>query len=141
MKQQAHIVLMPNNHATPERSLLASVVLLAVSDACSPPSKEDRKKPKKASAGLRMHRDTFTAMRFLFDTSASGLDAYAEWLDFDLGHFRMKLQSVMADNSPHVIQGFDPMQRRNFRYNYGLWLQVRDMVNEVDEHEESDDEQ
>ena len=143
MKQQDHIVLMPNSNATPERSLLASVVLLAVNDACSVPPKPDKDnhKNKKTPAGFRISRDAFTAMRFFFDTRVSGVDAYAEWLDFDLDSFRNRLRTIMSNNGPTHIHGFDPMQRRNFRYNYGMWLKVREMDSTEDEPEESDDEQ
>jgi hypothetical protein len=125
MNQPITILARANVGAIPERSLLASVVLLAVNDACSAPPKTDRS--KRTPAGLRIGVDAFTAMRFLFDDRVSGLDAYAEWLDFDLGHFRAKLRSIMADTGPLVIQGFESMQRRNFRFNYGCWLQTLDM--------------
>jgi hypothetical protein len=125
----------------PERSLLASVVLLAVADACqAPPKRDDR---RDAPAGLRMARESFTAMRFLFDTSVSGLNEYSLWLDFDADNFRTHLQKTMADNGPHRINGFEPMQRRNFRYNYNMWFRVTTTglldVEEIEAMEEGDD--
>jgi hypothetical protein len=118
----------------PERSLLATVVLLAVNDACAAPPKPDNKKD--APAGLRMHRDAFTAMRFLFDTTQAGLEEYSMWLDFDAGHFRKKLRETMIDNGPHNVNGFESMQRRNFRYNYGMWLRTKDLSDMFEEESE-----
>lgn len=129
--------------AKAERSLLASVVLAALADACSPPPKSDKSKRavmKSPIAGFKIARDAFTAMRFLFDKQLSGLDAYAAWLDFETDHFRLKLLKVMSDNSPHVIQGFEPMQRKNFRFNYGLWLQTKGEVGELDDIDDDEDE-
>jgi hypothetical protein len=123
--------------AIPERSLLASVVMLAVTDACLSPPKRDKKKDQ--PAGLRMARESFTAMRFLFDTSVSGLKEYSLWLDFDADNFRRHLQNTMADNSPHKINGFEPMQRRNFRYNYNMWRKAS-AAGLLDVEESDDDE-
>jgi hypothetical protein len=97
-------------------ALLASVVALAVADATSSPLKNEK---------MPLSTEAFTAMRFLFDETQSGLAEYATWLDIDPGHFRLKLREVMSDNSPHVRAGFDPMKRRNFRQNYGLWLRMK----------------
>ena len=126
--------------AVPERSLLATVVSLALTDACSTPPKPDKNKDKlrDTPAGLRMSRDAFTAMRFLFDTKHAGLEEYSIWLDFDAGNFRNKLHEIMADNGPNQINGFDSTQRRNFRYNYLMWRKAKDMA-DVPEEEESED--
>jgi hypothetical protein len=125
----------------PERSLLASVVLLAITDACQAPPKSETRRG--ASAGLRMATESFTAMRFLFDTAVSGLKEYSLWLDFDADNFRTHLQKTMADNGPHRINGFEPIQRRNFRYNYNMWFRVTTTglldVEEIEAMEEGDD--
>lgn len=126
--------------ADPERALLATVVLLALTDACSTPPRPDRNKEKDTPAGLRMTTDAFTAMRFFFDTRTAGLDAYAAWLDFDLDSFRSRLHAIMADNGPNKINGFDPMQRRNFRYNYVMWRKAKEMDETLEETEENEDE-
>jgi hypothetical protein len=126
--------LMRVSDELPERSLLAAVVLLAVNDACAAPPKPANKKD--TPAGLRMHRDAFTAMRFLFDTTQAGLEEYSMWLDFDAGHFRKKLQETMINNGPQNLNGFEPMQRRNFRYNYGMWLRTKDLSDMFEEESE-----
>jgi len=126
--------LMRVSDELPERSLLATVVLLAVNDACAAPPKLEKKKDVPAS--LRMHPDAFTAMRFLFDTTQAGLEEYSLWLDFDAGHFRKKLQETMIDNGPQNLNGFEPMQRRNFRYNYGMWLRTKDLSDMFEEESE-----
>jgi hypothetical protein len=68
----------------------------------------------------------FTAMRFIFDEHVSGLNEYAAWLDFDPGQFRAKLLATMKDSSALEINGFNSMQRRNFRYNYSHWKKIHD---------------
>lgn len=111
------------------RSLLATVVQLAVMDACAQPPK--RRKDEKTVLS-RITVDALTAMRFLFDESLSGLNEYAAWLDFDPGHFRLKLQETMYNNSPLTVNGFDPNQRRNFRYNYTTWRRFANQITEAD---------
>ena len=115
----------------PERALLAQVVLLALNDACQAPYKSDE--------GLRMGRDAFTAMRFLFDKNTSGLNEYATWLGFDPGHFRLKLLNIMADSSPKIIGEWDAMKRRTFRMNHKLWQNLQDMALDIPEEEEDDE--
>lgn len=111
------------------RSLMATVVQLAVMDACAQPPKR-----RKEDRGVlsRITVDALTAMRFLFDESLSGLNEYATWLDFDPGHFRLKLQETMYDNSPLSVNGFDPLQRRHFRYNYTTWRRFANQITEAD---------
>jgi hypothetical protein len=135
-----HSSLIRVSDELPERSLLATVVLLAINDACSTPPKPDKNKNRlrDTPAGLRMSRDAFTAMRFLFDTKHAGLEEYSLWLDFDAGSFRNKLHEIMADNGPNQINGFDATHRRNFRYNYLMWRKAKDMA-DVPEEEESED--
>jgi hypothetical protein len=112
------------------RALLATVVLLAVSDACTTPQK-----PRKGdSPKIPMPMEAFTAMRFLFDTSVSGLNEYAMWLDFDPDQFRRKLLATMADNSANVINGHDSTHRRHFRINYNIWRRIKNLdVSEGDD--------
>lgn len=98
------------------RALLANVVLLALADACSEPT------TKRIKIGKAIPTDQYTAMRFLFDKTESGVDVYALWLDFDCDQFRERLRKTMADNGPLNINGFTPLQRRNFRFNYRQWL-------------------
>jgi hypothetical protein len=43
-------------------------------------------------------------------------------LDFDCDQFRERLLKTMANNGPLNINGFTPLQRRNFRFNYRQWL-------------------
>jgi|APGre2960657373_1045057.scaffolds.fasta_scaffold395900_1 hypothetical protein len=110
------------------QALLSSVIALAVNDATAAPVKnKDSKFP--------MTVEAFTAMRFLFDETQSGLAEYATWLDIDPGHFRTKLREVMADNHPHPRAGFDAMRRRNFRQNYGLWLRIKGEPVSLEEEE------
>lgn len=111
-----------------ERSLLAQVVLIAINDACVKPNEEVRRAHHRylVTGNRRMHRDTFTAMRFLFDNSKAGLNEYAIWLDFDPDQFRAKLLKLMADTSNNVISGYHPMDRRYFRINYKLFQLLSD---------------
>jgi hypothetical protein len=131
-----------------ERSLLAQVVLVAINDACTKPSEETRRANHKylMTSNRRMHRDTFTAMRFLFDKSKSGLNEYAIWLDFDADQFRAKLLKLMADSSNNVISSYTPMDRRYFRINYKLFQllsesdkNVLDIDSEIDDDASYDD--
>ena len=72
--------------------ILASVVHLAIKDACNRPPTNKRGR----SVG-DMDTDAFTAMRFLFDDRCSGLKEYATWLDFDSSQFRRKLLKTMEE--------------------------------------------
>jgi hypothetical protein len=82
--------------------------------------------------------DAFTAMRFFFDTSVSGLNEYLAWFDIDAGQYRRRLKEVMWDSSAHRINGFESMDRRNFRYNYRMWEKLRDNL-PLDFNEEEND--
>lgn len=106
------------------RSLLASVVMLAVADACSEPPR--RPKNKTNDRIIPISRDAWTAMRFLFNTNEPGLNEYAAWLDIDPDQFRKRLVQAMQDSSPMVKYGFDPSQRRAFRFNHGWWIRTQD---------------
>jgi len=105
------------------RNLLASVVQLAVTDACSQP-------------GDKPTVDALSAMRFLFDERYSGLTEYAEFLDFDPGQFRQRLLTIMKDQWAREVNGFAESQRRNFMKNFRYWqkhpLEVRMEVDHVD---------
>lgn len=103
------------------RSLLASVVSTAVTDACYPPIVEAVGK-KRVVKGMNSY--AFTAMRFLFDTNVSGLDVYASWLDFDAGQFRGKLLALMGNKQAGLVRGYTDTQRMNFCRNYRLWLKL-----------------
>jgi hypothetical protein len=100
------------------RSLLASVVNLALLDACIEPHR-DRKKP--------INYDAWTAMRFLFDEDEYGLEQYALWLDFDPEQFRERVMKIMKDDSALRIGGFDTQQRRAFRYNFRRWSETKQL--------------
>lgn len=126
-------LLVQDAEATPERRLLASVVALAVNDACTIPPRPDS---KYMSPGLKMRPESFTAMRFLFDKSVSGLNEYALWLDFDADQFRRKLLALMQDDSPKRLANFDAIDRRHFRINYKLWQAVKNVEEIVEEEQE-----
>jgi hypothetical protein len=98
------------------RTLLALVVHTALRDACLEPLREKNKR------GVRLRIEAFTAMRFLFDESVSGLNEYAMWLDFDAGQFRLRLKNIMADLRAGTRGGFTDMDRLNFNRNYKLYL-------------------
>jgi hypothetical protein len=100
------------------RALLATVVQLALSDACTAPV-------KRYDGRLPITTDAFTAMRFLFDTSVPGLNEYATWLDINPDRMRAKLHEMMQDTSPNTHNGFDAMQRRYMRQNYQAWRSVK----------------
>ena len=104
--------------------LLSSVIITAIRDGCATPPKN--RGLKDGEAKFPMGIDSFTAMRFLFDTSVSGIAEYLAWFDIDPGQYRMRLLETMANNSALKVNGFEPLDRRNFRYNYGMWLRLKD---------------
>jgi hypothetical protein len=112
--------------------ILASVVHLAIKDACNRPPTNKRGR----SVG-DMDTDAFTAMRFLFDDRCSGLKEYATWLDFDSSQFRRKLLKTMEDNTAVMIGTITPEDRRAFRFNYKTWVTTKDFARE--EADVSDD--
>lgn len=101
------------------RRLLSAVVVTALRDSCATP-------PKRGVGGMPISTDAFTAMRFFFDTSVSGLNEYLAWFDIDTEQYRRRLKEVMWDSSAHRINGFESMERRNFRYNYRMWEKLKD---------------
>lgn len=126
-----------NFQTTACRNLLHSVVALSVSDACGVPPKKSREQSR-----FPISIEAFTAMRFLFDKTQSGIDAYALWLDFDADRFREKLLKIMNNNSAVVVAGFEPERRRNFRFNYGVWFRMQNAgvvdLSEVEDESEAD---
>lgn len=116
-KEENKMTINMSMDAVAEKRLLSAVVAHAVRDACHAPIMKGTKK-KVAS---RMKPETVSAMAFLFDTSRSGLDAYAIWLDFDADQFRQKLIDVcFKERVPSALHLTDD-QRRCFRINYKLF--------------------
>jgi len=99
---------------TANRRLLAAVVALAIQDAQSKPRRMGR---------LRIPTDeAISAIYFLFQHS----DSYLNLLDIDPQQFRERLLKLMFDMNKKIIQ-FDPIKRRNFRYNYE-WMRRKENV-------------
>lgn len=113
--------------------LLSAVVITALRDACSTPPRE------RAGVRRRLGTDAFTAMRFLFDERVSGLNEYLMWFDIDTGQYRMRVRAMMADDGPFTRNGFDSLDRRNFRFNYRLWEQTKDALYDEEPEGESND--
>lgn len=120
-----HMIALTQVSASPEKALLAQVVLLSISDACMPPPKGTRLyRGLIGGNGMMMKIEAFTAMRFLFDENVAGLNEYAIWLDIDANVFRTKLLKLMADATHNDINTYTSMQRRAFRINYKLWQNI-----------------
>jgi hypothetical protein len=99
---------------TANRRLLAAVVALAIQDAQSKPRRMGR---------IRIPTDeAISAIYFLFQHS----DSYLNLLDIDPQQFRERLLKLMFDMNKKIIQ-FDPIKRRNFRYNYD-WMRRKENV-------------
>ncbi len=99
---------------TANRRLLAAVVALAVQDAQSRPRKMGR---------VRIPTDeAISAIYFLFQHS----DTYLSILDIDPQQFRERLLKLMFDMNRKIAQ-FDPIKRRNFRYNYE-WMRRKENI-------------
>lgn len=113
--------------------LLSAVVITALRDGCSAPPREAKGVRKKISS------EAFTAMRFLFDERVSGLNEYLIWFDIDAGQYRMRLRQMMFDDTPFTRNGFDTLDRRNFRFNYRLWEQTKDAQYDENSEGENDD--
>lgn len=118
--------------------LLASVVANALRDlAAGRDQRWDRsRKPGEREMTISVH--SFTAARFLFDTESTGVDAYLEWLDIDVGNFRKRLLETIYDSSPREVGGWEPSQRRWMRINYEAWRKLRH--GDTSRFEEDDDE-
>lgn len=136
MQKMKHVMELHDAAQTKACSgLLSTVVLLAIADACIVPTRV-RKGDKPPTIPMPM--DAFTAMRFLFDESVAGLNEYASWLDMDPSQFRKKLLDMMFDSSPNTLSEFDPMKRRNFRQNYGIWRKLKNQYAVVEEENEDE---
>lgn len=103
-----------STEAIAEKRLMAAVVAHAVKDACLSPVIKDKK-------AVRPRADALSALNFLFDTSRSGVDAYALWLDFDVDQFRQKLINACQRDTASSDLHLTDDQRRNFRVNYKLY--------------------
>jgi hypothetical protein len=111
------------------QKLLASVVANAVRDLATAGHQREYRTPRPGSPQARnplpMSSNAFTSARFLFDETSTGVDAYLEWLDMDVGEFRRRLLETIYDPSPHSVGGWDYPQRRAMRINYETWRKVR----------------
>ena len=99
---------------TANRRLLAAVVALAIQDAQSKPRRLGR---------LRIPTDeAISAIYFLFQHSNN----YLSLLDIDPQQFRNRLLKLMFDMNKKITQ-FQPIKRRNFRYNYD-WMRRKENI-------------
>ena len=99
---------------TANRRLLAAVVALAIQDAQSKPRRLGR---------LRIPTDeAISAIYFLFQHSNN----YLSLLDIDPQQFRNRLLKLMFDMNKKITQ-FEPIKRRNFRYNYE-WMRRKENI-------------
>jgi hypothetical protein len=101
---------------TAYRRILAAVVGLAIQDA--------QMKPRAVYTNKKLipTDEAISGIDFLFRTS----DTYLNLLDIDPGHFRKKLLNLMFDMNRKIKQ-FEPIGRRNFRYNY-QWMRKQENV-------------
>jgi hypothetical protein len=101
---------------TAYRRILAAVVGLAIQDA--------QMKPRAVYTNKKLipTDEAISGIDFLFRTS----DTYLNLLDIDPGHFRKKLLDLMFDMNRKIKQ-FEPIGRRNFRYNY-QWMRKQENV-------------
>jgi hypothetical protein len=102
------------------RRLLLAVVDQAIRDACLTPLRGSPARPQE---------EALTAMRFFFDTTASGLAEYAAWLDMDPEVFKRKLLEKMRVNSSFEKADYNEHERRSFRFNYTYWCQHHNEAN------------
>jgi len=99
---------------TANRRLLSAVVALAIQDAQSKPRRMGK---------LRIPTDeAISAIYFLFQHS----DNYLSLLDIDPPQFRERLLKLMFDMNNKIKQ-FEPIKRRNFRYNYE-WMRRKENI-------------
>ena len=99
---------------TANRRLLAAVVALAIQDAQSKPRRLGR---------LRIPTDeAISAIYYLFQHSNN----YLSLLDIDPQQFRNRLLKLMFDMNKKITQ-FEPIKRRNFRYNYD-WMRRKENI-------------
>lgn len=123
--------------------LLAAVVACALRDLAAPGfgrsyrsahNQIGKKTSPLLQAGISPH--AFTAARFLFDTSSTGVDAYLQWLDIDAGTWRNKLLNVIYSDVPRPIGGFDPEQRRNMRVNLKIYKRLSYLKDQEIDHDD-----
>jgi hypothetical protein len=105
--------------------LLASVVATALRDLAAGRDQRWDRSRKPGEREMTISGHSFTAARFLFDEDATGVDAYLEWLDIDVGIFRRRLLETIYDPSAHSVGGWDSSQRRMMRINYEAWRKLR----------------
>jgi len=101
---------------TAYRRILAAVVGLAIQDAQMKPRAIYTKKK------LIPTDEAISGIDFLFRTS----DTYLNLLDIDPEQFRKRLLGLMFDMNRKIKQ-FEPIGRRNFRYNY-QWMHRQENV-------------
>lgn len=124
------------------QKLLASVVANAMRDLASDGWQRAWRKPRPNEArgprnmGISSH--AFTAARFLFDETSTGVDAYLEWLDIDSDEFRRRTIELIYDTRPRDIAGWTPEQRRAMRINYEVWRKIRHQDTSTLEESEDD---
>jgi hypothetical protein len=107
------------------QKLLASVVATALRDLAAGRDQRWDRSRKPGEREMTISGHSFTAARFLFDEDATGVDAYLEWLDIDVGEFRRRLLETIYDPSPRDVGGWEPSQRRMMRINYEAWRKLR----------------
>jgi hypothetical protein len=93
--------------------LLASVVTLAITDACQKPCRV-KNKSGRTHASTRISLD---AMRFLM---GNGVKSYIENLGMDGDRFKEQLLKQMWDESDrgYLTEKITAIQRKNFRFNH-----------------------
>lgn len=124
--------------------LLAAVVACALRDLAAPGfgrsyrsahNQIGRKRSPLLQAGITPH--AFTAARFLFDTSVTGVNAYLEWLDIDPDTWRNKLLETIHSDSAHRVGGWESDQRRNMRRNLAVYKKLSYLTDkEIDDHDD-----
>lgn len=111
------------------RQLLATVVNLAIEDACKAPY-------------VRPSIETITALRFLVgDTKTASVDNYLVWLDMEPQAFKKRLLEAMyADRH----RSFSDGQRRAFRANHHWYVsrlfQMDQIIEACEKHTEKQEE-
>jgi hypothetical protein len=118
-----------DSQAAAVKRLFAAVIATAFRDLATRGWERVYRSPRRGEPltpkdlGITTH--AFTAARFLFDETVTGVDAYLEWLDIDADNFRKRLLDMIYDKSAHPVAGWEPEQRRQMRMNYERWLTLR----------------
>lgn len=121
--------------------LLASVITLAITDACTKPVKKVyRREGKPPKRIVEPSDEAIDALVFIFESAGS----FIEVLGMDGVRFKQKLveqmfkQSGVSDKPDYFTSHIEEKKRYNFRYNY-TWLlnnpQRRMFLNLEDEDE------